>query len=151
MITTVGATRIPSFDGEKLRAAREAQGWSRGRLSVALDKTVTSVAGWERGLRNPAPSTLVAIAKALGIAPGDLLEIPRAEWSLVELRVTAGLEQKDVAEQTGIPAAMLSQIEATYERLPSPDKVAAMASLYNSTPEELADAWDRARARLTSS
>lgn len=151
MITTVGATRIPSFDGEKLRAAREAQGWSRGRLAVALGKTVTSVSGWERGQRNPAPATLVALAKALDIEPADLLDIPRAEWGLVEFRAAAGLEQKDAAEQVGISAAMLSQLEATYVALPTPDKVAAMASLYNSTPEELADAWDRARTRLTSS
>jgi transcriptional regulator with XRE-family HTH domain len=151
MITVMGATRIPTFSGALLRTARESQGWSRGRLAVALGKTVTSVAGWERGLRNPAPSTLVALAKALGLSPGDFLEIPRSEWSLVELRVTSGLEQKDVAEQTGIPPAVLSQIEATYERLPNDDRVAAMANLYGSTPAELNQAWERARKRLTSS
>lgn len=148
MIKLVGTTRIPTFSGTKLRAAREDRGWSRGRLGIALGKTTTSVAAWERGLRNPAPDTLKDIAEALEITTADLLTLSQDEWGLAEYRVTHGWEQKDVAERIAIISpSLLSQIESTYER-PKPAQITALAKLYGIGEPEVMEAWQRARDRV---
>ncbi len=50
---------------------------SQERLSLASGMDRTFVSMLERGVRQPALSSIFALAKALGIAPGELVE--RAE------------------------------------------------------------------------
>ena len=109
MISDMGNTRVPAFDGKRLQQARLAKGWSRGRLAAAVDKTVVSVSGWERNARTPEPATLVALALAVDLDPGELLDTPRLEWGMSEFRVTKGLQQREVAEAIGHePGAVLA-------------------------------------------
>jgi transcriptional regulator with XRE-family HTH domain len=144
MISDVGTTRVPSFDGSRLQQGREAKGWSRGRLAAAVSKTVASVSGWERNVRTPEAATLVALAKALGLQPADLLSRPRPEWRMVEYRVVKGLQQMEVAEKTGMHPIRVSHVEQTYEK-PSEEQFAALARVYDVPVQELQDAWDRTR------
>lgn len=64
------------FSGTRLRAAREDAGLSREQLAVAVTRAATTVASWECGRKIPHPDTIFAIARALGVKPQDLMEIP---------------------------------------------------------------------------
>jgi len=147
-MSTMATIRIRTFSGEKLRDARQARGWSRGRLAIAIDKTVTSIAAFENGQRSPAAKTLHDIASALEISPGELLNLPRVDWGMAEYRIVVGLDQRDVADRAGMSPSLLSQIESTYERM-SPTHQRTLARLYGITEDEISAAWERSRARAT--
>lgn len=147
MIERVGVIRIPTFSGERLRAARHSRQWSQGRLAAAADVRLTTVGAWERGLATPEPPTFVAIAQALGITPGDLLTIPPEQYTLAELRVVAGLQQRDAAALAGVHPVRLSNCEAGYERL-TDDLAHALAKAYGTTDLQVAASWERGRDRL---
>jgi len=144
----MATTRIPRFSGSRLRAARTAREWARGRLAVAVGVTVTSVASWERGVRSPTPAMLKRLAGVLGVVPGDLLDLPQSEWGQNEWRVTNGLEQREVAAALGVSPTTLSAVEATYSPFPTgmPER---LATLYGTTSAEIESAWERDRRRLT--
>lgn len=146
-IEDVGATRNPAFSGMLLREARVRRGWSQGRLAAHLDAALRSIAGYERGVHAPPPPMLVRMASALGIAPGELLTVPRTEWTLAEYRAVTGFHQQDAAVELGITQDRLSRLESAYER-GSDELFERMAALYPAEPEELRDAWERSRSRL---
>ena len=62
---------------EKIKALREARGWSQAELSRRLGITRNGVNSWEQGLSMPSPACLVDLAKAfnqgVGFAIGLLL------------------------------------------------------------------------------
>ena len=145
----MGATRILTFSGEKLRQARKAKEWTQGRLAAAVGKKVASVIAWELGRRVPEPKTFKSLADALGIEPGDLLDLPAAEWGLAELRITRGLQQQQVAARIGMTPERYSYVESTYE-YPSDEQITRLATLYGSTHADIDQAWQNARGRLTS-
>lgn len=147
MIERVGVTRIPSFSGERLRIARLNRKWSQGRLAAALNVSSSTIGQWERGVRTPEPPLFVALAEALKLDPGALLAVPVEQFALAELRVTAGLHQRDVASQLGVGQGRISNVESGYERL-SDDMTQELARAYNTTPEQVASAWERGRDRL---
>jgi transcriptional regulator with XRE-family HTH domain len=59
--------------GANVKAAREAKGWSQEELADRARMHRTYVSGIERGIRNPTITVLERVGKALGIAPGNLL------------------------------------------------------------------------------
>ena len=143
----MAAIRVPRFSGTAVRDARTRRGWTRGQLSTQVGVSLTSVASWERGEGGPSADALVTLAKVLGIEPGDLLDIPRSEWGQTELRVTCGLEQKEVAAALRLSPATISAVESTYSPLPSglPER---LAKLYDTSADEIRAAWQRDRQRL---
>lgn len=147
MIERVGATRIRAFSADALRAARDAKGWTQGRLAVAVGVSLPAVASWERGTSTPEAPRLPAIAEALNIEPGSLLTLSPVEWTLAELRVLVGLQQASAAAQSGIAAPNLSKLEMGYQEL-RPVDVDALSRVYGVTPERLKEAWQRGRDRL---
>jgi transcriptional regulator with XRE-family HTH domain len=148
MITAVGTTRVPAFDGTRLQKAREAKGWSRGRLAAEVGKAVASVSGWERNVRTPEAATLVALARAVGLEAADLLDTPRSEWGMAEFRVTKGLQQRQVARAIGVHPVRFSHLEAAYQE-PADDVYTALAEQYGVPVAEIKAGWDRTRRRLT--
>lgn len=64
--------------GARLRAAREARGWSQQRLAEELDVQVPLVSRFERGQTGPSLATLWSAADALGIPVGALIDGPGA-------------------------------------------------------------------------
>ena len=60
--------------GKRLRALREARGWSQEEFADRAGLHRTYVSAVERGVRNPTLSVLERLAKALGIKLAELLE-----------------------------------------------------------------------------
>lgn len=147
MIRKVGATRIPGFDAAAMRAAREAMGWSQGRLGVEVGMAVVTISSWERSKSAPEPPKFVQLARALNVEPAALLRAPRAEWTLTDLRVVTGTHQREAAHSLGIQPTRLSHIEAGYEALRSP-LTEKLAQLYGVTSDQIQHAWQRGRDQL---
>ncbi|MET3836184.1 transcriptional regulator with XRE-family HTH domain [Brevundimonas sp. UYEF29] len=55
-------------------SARSGKGWSQQVLAGEADLSLRFLAGVERGEENPSLETLLAIAIALDIAPGQLFD-----------------------------------------------------------------------------
>ncbi len=60
--------------GEKIRAYRHERGLTQEALADSLKLSVAYVSLIERGGRNPPDTTVVAIARALGVSPRDIFE-----------------------------------------------------------------------------
>ncbi len=58
--------------GEKVRAYRHERGLTQEALAETLDLSVAYVSLIERGGRNPPFTTVVAIARALGVSTRDM-------------------------------------------------------------------------------
>jgi len=58
--------------GDRVRALRHQRGVTQEQLAESLNLSVAYVSLIERGGRNPPYTTVVAIARALGVAPLDL-------------------------------------------------------------------------------
>lgn len=59
--------------GRRIRALREACGWSQVELAAKLGRTQTAISYWENGEREPGLADLVALAAAFTVHPGALL------------------------------------------------------------------------------
>jgi transcriptional regulator with XRE-family HTH domain len=57
-----------------LRARRLAAGLSQEQLSRLTDLHPTEISRLERGVREPRLSTIVRVARALGVSPSELLD-----------------------------------------------------------------------------
>jgi len=60
--------------GKRLRALREARGWSQEEFADRAGLHRTYVSAVERGVRNPTLSVLERLAKAFGIKLSELLD-----------------------------------------------------------------------------
>jgi transcriptional regulator with XRE-family HTH domain len=59
--------------GERVREERRTRGLTQEALAESLDLSVAYVSLIERGGRNPPYTTVVAIARALGVAPSRIV------------------------------------------------------------------------------
>jgi transcriptional regulator with XRE-family HTH domain len=59
--------------GARVRAARKALGLTQEELAERADMHWTFISGVERGLKDPRLNTIGRLARALGIAPDELL------------------------------------------------------------------------------
>jgi transcriptional regulator with XRE-family HTH domain len=59
--------------GERVREQRRSRGITQENLAESLDLSVAYVSLIERGGRNPPYTTVVAIARALGISPARIV------------------------------------------------------------------------------
>lgn len=107
--------------GAHIRAAREARGMSMSELARAARLSPGAVSRIEHGEREPGSGTLAAIARALGVEPGELMGGPRAP-GLALVRATAASPQ---GERAGLdqPApepdqTVLQAIQALAQRMP---------------------------------
>lgn len=83
---------------DRIKALREARGWTQAELARRLNITRNGVNSWEQGLSMPSPACLVDLAKLFSVSTDYLLGVERLET----VNVT-GLDEKDVA--------MLAQLE----------------------------------------
>jgi transcriptional regulator with XRE-family HTH domain len=60
--------------GRNVRAARDRSGLSQSRLAAATGMHRTEISLVERGGRDPRLSTIVRVARALGVPPATLLD-----------------------------------------------------------------------------
>lgn len=69
----MGVSRVGAALGSRIRARREAQGWSQARLAEAVDLTPNYVGSLERGEALPTVQTLTVIARSLSTSAAELL------------------------------------------------------------------------------
>lgn len=77
---------------ERIKALREARGWTQAELARRMNITRNGVNSWEQGLSMPSPACLVDLAKLFSVSTDYLLGIERLET----VNVT-GLKDEDVA------------------------------------------------------
>lgn len=77
---------------DRIRALREARGWTQAELARRLNITRNGVNSWEQGLSMPSPTCLVDLAKLFSVSTDYLLGVERLEM----VNVT-GLDERDVA------------------------------------------------------
>lgn len=77
---------------ERIKALREARGWTQAELARRMSITRNGVNSWEQGLSMPSPTCLVDLARLFSVSTDYLLGVERLET----VNVT-GLDEKDVA------------------------------------------------------
>ena len=77
---------------ERIKALREARGWTQAELARRLNITCNGVNSWEQGLSMPSPACLVDLAKLFSVSTDYLLGVERLE----AVNVT-GLKEEDIA------------------------------------------------------
>lgn len=77
---------------ERIKALREARGWTQAELARRLNITRNGVNSWEQGLSMPFPACLVDLAKLFSVSTDYLLGVERLE----AVNVT-GLKEEDIA------------------------------------------------------
>lgn len=76
---------------ERIKALREARGWTQAELARRLNITRNGVNSWEQGLSMPSPACLVDLAKLFSVSTDYLLGVERLEM----VNVT-GLKEEDI-------------------------------------------------------
>jgi transcriptional regulator with XRE-family HTH domain len=79
----------PDEVGMRIRRAREAKGWSRFDLAIALEVSPSSIQRWEEG-KLPSVNRLVKLAEVLEKSPDYLTEPPERQLELADLRSSLG-------------------------------------------------------------
>ncbi|SIC21538.1 helix-turn-helix domain-containing protein [Mycobacteroides abscessus] len=120
-----------TFDGAKLKAARESAGMSRTQLAAILESDDETVRKWEIGSSSPSPAKLLPLAAALNVQQTDL-HSGEGALTLKDLRRRAGLNQADVAARAGVSRSVVSNWESG--KLAVPQEVRpALAQAYDVT------------------
>ena len=60
--------------GDNIRFARESSHVTQAELAQAVKTTQAMISRYEMGEQEPTVSRLIAIAKALGVKPGELID-----------------------------------------------------------------------------
>lgn len=87
--------------GQRIRAVREALGWTQGELAARLQRTQTAVSYWESGRRSLSLDDLVDVARVLGVASSELLPDgpPRQPVPALLRAVADHVEASQLADQ----------------------------------------------------
>ena len=73
---------LPTILGRNVRAARLQRGLSQEAVALEAEMKRGYVSDLERGKRNPSVKAIARLARALGVSPRDLLEVPEGEtWT----------------------------------------------------------------------
>jgi transcriptional regulator with XRE-family HTH domain len=64
--------------GKRVRELREAKGWTLEALGEAAKMNELQVGHIERGASDPKLSTICRLAHALGVRPGELIDVSKA-------------------------------------------------------------------------
>ena len=77
---------------ERIKALREARGWTQAELARRMNMTRNGINSWEQGLSMPSPPSLVDLAKLFSVSTDYLLGVENHST----VNVT-GLNEADVA------------------------------------------------------
>ena len=130
------------FDADKLREARINLGITQADLAKRIGVDPGVVNSWEvRGARPSVPN-LGRVASALGLTVPDLYRSDAgAAGTLVDLRVRAGLSQREAAELLRVSQARISRWERGVSR-PTWDELSSYAKVLNTDRITLGAAVD---------
>lgn len=114
-------------------------------LADSVGVSRQSVSAWRTGRTIPTPVLLAKVARWLDIPISDLVPIAEDRLRMADLRVRAGLSQRDAAALLGLATSTLTTIEKG-RRSVSPDVAAAMVGVYGLDEATVLDAWERTNA-----
>lgn len=140
---------IASVDPAALREARHRAGLTQAQVARALGLAGgEAVSVWERGAFEPNSASLLhRLAEVLGATVPDLLRCDDGDPDLRYLRLVAGLESADVADQLHVAVSTYRRWErGAWTRSPSDAVVAALAQAFRVPPGAVAAALTRTRA-----
>ena len=89
---------------DRIKALRDARGWTHAELARRLSMTRNGVNSWEQGLSMPSPALLVDLAKVFAVSTDYLLCVD----NLASVNVT-GLEERDIAILTELAERLRQQ------------------------------------------
>lgn len=85
-VPAVPPDSLPLHLGRRVRQLRQARGWSLEALAGASGVSRSMISQIEREQANPTLAVTLRIARALGMALGDLLELPGAVSAITVIR-----------------------------------------------------------------
>lgn len=119
------------FDADKMREARTALGINQVELAMRVGLEPSVVNSWETRGGTPSVRNLRRIASALGLTVSDLYRSDAdAAGTLIDLRVRAGLSQRELAQLLDVSQARVSRWERGVSR-PTWDKISSYAKVLN--------------------
>lgn len=77
---------------DRIKALREARGWTQAELARKMNMTRNGINSWEQGLSMPSPPSLVDLARLFSVSTDYLLGVEN--YSAVNV---TGLNEADVA------------------------------------------------------
>jgi transcriptional regulator with XRE-family HTH domain len=104
MLNIIIIEEVFILTSDRIKALREARGWTQAELARRLSMTRNGVNSWEQGLSMPSPALLVDLAKVFAVSTDYLLCVD----NLASVNVT-GLEERDVAILTELAERLRQQ------------------------------------------
>jgi transcriptional regulator with XRE-family HTH domain len=139
----VATTPPGRFDAQRLQEARVARGFSQAQLAQRVGVDPSVINSWETRGGRPSVRNLSRVAVALGLSVSDLYSSDSdAVGTLVDLRVQAGLTQRQLAAELGVSQARVSDWERGVGR-PTADQAGLYAVIVGCDEETLSAAIDR--------
>lgn len=134
------------FDPTRLTEVRRERGLSRSDLGRLSSVTYNTVRNWETGESAPSPSTLERVAEVLGVTVHELAVVPEQAQTLASWRTRRGLAQSDIAQELGMSKSTYSRLERG-ERSPTSDERRKLATILDTSEEQVTSLWMRAHRR----
>lgn len=104
MLNIIIIEEVFILTSDRIKALREARGWTQAELARRLSMTRNGVNSWEQGLSMPSPALLVDLAKVFAVSTDYLLCVD----NLASVNVT-GLEERDIAILTELAERLRQQ------------------------------------------
>lgn len=135
------------FDNAKLRQLRLDLGLKQVELAERIGVEATVLCSWERPGGRPSAKNLGRIASTLGLEVSDLYRPdPAVAGTLADLRVQAGLGQRELARILNVSQAAISRWESN-AIAPPPELLSRYAQALGTTPVALINATKAAPQR----
>lgn len=99
------------FRGDVLAAARAERKMPLTHLARAIGVHKAQVQRYEHGKQTPSPSKIRELSSVLEIPVGELFHADSTPPSLADLRVLAGMNQRELAERAGLGEDSVRRVE----------------------------------------
>lgn len=138
--------------GDRLAEARRQSGLSQSQLAEAIGTAGRErISQWERGLEQPQPKLLRAVADVLGVDPLVLMDVDTDARTLRDLRLAAGLSLRDARTAAGLPYTTYYRLEnGVGTAPPSRALLSQVARALGVTVKVVGPAIERSRAARAS-
>lgn len=141
-----GSGGSTGFSPAALRRHMQRSGFTVEDVADQIGLTRQAVSAWLTGRTTPSPRSLARVAAILDVTPADLTPgVDPESATLQDMRIRSGLSQSDVAQELGLLQSLLSDIERGRRDL-NMGTAKRLANLYGLSVDEVADAWEIARA-----
>lgn len=136
-------TPVTCFSAQRFRSLRLDRGLSYAKLARATGLTPATFSHWEAGRYVPSQGALALALLALNAPIETVLDIPPGGFTLTDLRVRANMSPGDVAQTLNLSMSGYSALERGELPL-TQSRIDTLSSLFDTSPEEVEHAWERA-------